>query len=80
MGRKVNPYGTELKIARRQRRRLQAMVEKLTDMAIEWDGLSGGLECDFNLLAGSLQPQLDVLDMQIRDWSEGIGEREGSGW
>ncbi|WP_158780849.1 hypothetical protein [Pantoea sp. BAV 3049] len=80
MGRKVNPYGAELKIARRQRRRLQAMVEKLTDMAIEWDGLSGGLECDFNLLAESLLPQLDVLDMQIRDWSEGVGDREESGW
>ncbi len=79
MSRKVNPYGAELKIARRQRRRLLAMVEKLTDMAIEWDGLSGGLECDFNLLAESLLPQLDVLDMQIRDWSEGSCDRENAG-
>ncbi|WP_168174290.1 MULTISPECIES: hypothetical protein [unclassified Erwinia] len=57
MSRKVNPYGAELKIARRQRRRL---------------------ECDFNLLAESLLPQPDVPDMQIRDWSEGTGDRENA--
>lgn len=80
MSRKINPYDQELKIARRQRRRLRVMIEKLTDMAIEWDGLCGGLECDFNMLADALQPQLDILDMQIRDWSEGTGDREDSGW
>lgn len=47
MSRKNNPYRDELKIARSQFRRLKTMASKLTDMAVEWDGLCGGLECDF---------------------------------
>lgn len=71
-----NPYSIELKVARSQRRRLQTMLDKLTDMASEWDGLSGALECDLNQRAEEMNRQIDVLDEQIKDWSEGNGDRE----
>lgn len=72
MSKKQNPYREELKIARSQRKRLQTMVSKLTDMAVEWDGLCGGLECDFNMLAEEVEKQLAVLDEQIADWAKGV--------
>ncbi|EPZ8357828.1 hypothetical protein ACXWYY_003368 [Enterobacter hormaechei] len=74
MSRKSNPYRDELKIARSQFRRLKTLASKLTDMAVEWDGLCGGLECDFNILAEEVEKQLDVLDAQIKDWAEGFGD------
>lgn len=74
MSKKANPYREELKIARSQRKRLQTMVSKLTDMAVEWDGFSGGLECDFNMLAEDVEKQLAVLDEQIADWGTGLGD------
>ena len=74
MSRKSNPYRDELKIARSQFRRLKTMVSKFTDMAVEWDGACGGLECDFNILAEDAEKQLDVLDAQIKDWAEGFGD------
>ena len=74
MSRKSNPYRDELKIAQSQFRRLKTMASKLTDMAVEWDGLCGGLECDFNILAEEVEKQLDVLDAQIKDWAEGFGD------
>lgn len=74
MSKKQNPYREELKIARSQRKRLQTMVSKLTDMAVEWDGLCGGLECDFNMLAEEVEKQLAVLDEQIADWAKGMGD------
>ncbi len=74
MSRRANPYGQELKIARSQRKRLRTMIDKLADMAVEWDGLSGGLECDFNMLAEEVEKQLDVLDQQIEDWTKGYGD------
>lgn len=72
MSRKANPSREELKIARSQRKRLQTMASKLTDMAVEWDGLSGGLECDFNMLAEEVEKQLAVLDEQVADWAKGV--------
>ncbi|MCK7310537.1 hypothetical protein [Enterobacter quasiroggenkampii] len=72
MSRKANPYREELKIARSQRKRLQTVVSKLTDMAVEWDGLSGGLECDFNMLAEEVEKQMAVLDEQVADWAKGV--------
>lgn len=72
--RKPNPYRRELKLARSQRKRLQTIVDKLTDLSIEWDGLHGGLEVDFNLLADAVSPQLTVLDDQIAEWAEGLGD------
>lgn len=74
MSRRANPYGQELKIACSQCRRLKTMIGKLTDMAIEWDGLSVGLECDFNMLAEEVEKQLDVLDLQVADWAKGYGD------
>lgn len=74
MSKKQNPYREELKIARSQRKRLQTMVSKLTDMAVEWDGICGGLECDFNMLAEEVEKQLAVLDEQIADWAKGMGD------
>lgn len=74
MSKKANPYREELKIARSQRKRLQTMISKLTDMAVEWDGLCGGLECDFNMLAEDVEKQLDVLNTQISDWGKGLGD------
>ena len=74
MSRRPNPYGQELKIARSQRKRLRTMINKLTDMSVEWDGLSGGLESDFNMLAEETEKQLDVLDAQIGDWTKGYGD------
>ena len=74
MKRGANPYGLELKIARCQRKRLQTVIDKLTDMAVEWGGLSGGLECDFNMLVEEVEKQLDVLDQQIVDWRKGYGD------
>lgn len=74
MSRKANLYREELKIARSQRKRLQTMLGKITDMAVEWDGLSGGLECDFNMLAEDVEKQLTVLDEQIADWAKGFSD------
>lgn len=74
MSKKQNPYREELKIARSQRKRLQTMVSKLTDMAVEWDGLCGGLEYDFNMQAEDVAKQLTVLDEQIADWGKGFGD------
>lgn len=74
MSRRANPYGQKLKIARSQCKRLKTMINKLTDMSAEWDGLSGGLECDFNMLAEEVEKQLDVLDAQIADWAKGYGD------
>jgi hypothetical protein len=74
MSRKSNPYRDELKIARSQFRRLKTIASKLAYMAVEWDGLCGGLECDFNILAEEAEKQLDVLDAQIKDWAEGVGD------
>ena len=71
MSRNANPYGQELRVARSQCRRLKTMVSRLTDMAIEWNGLSGSLECDFNMLAEEVEKQLDVLDQQVADWAKG---------
>lgn len=50
------------------------MKDKLTDMSVEWDRLSGGLECDFNMLAEEIEKLLDVLDTQIGDWTKGYGD------
>lgn len=36
------------------------MIDKLTDMSIDWDGLSGGLECDLNMLVSDTEKLLDV--------------------
>ncbi|EPY5345236.1 hypothetical protein ACXDSS_004406 [Klebsiella quasipneumoniae] len=74
MSRRSNPYRQELRVARSQRKRLQTIKDKLTDMSVEWDGLSGGLECDFNMLAEEIEKQLDVLDAQIGDWTKGYGD------
>jgi len=41
-----NPCKAELKTARRQRRQLQSMLEKLNKMSCQWDGLSGWLETE----------------------------------
>lgn len=49
-------------------------INKLTDMSVEWDGLSGGVECDFNILAEEVEKQLDVPDAQITDWAEGYSD------
>ena len=76
--RKPNPYKEELTLARSQRRRLQTIVSNLSEMSAEWGDLHGGLECDFNLLADVVQPQLEVLDKQIEDWSNGRGDRDES--
>lgn len=43
-------------------------------MAVEWDGVCGGLECDFNILAEEVDKQLDVLGVQINDWANGFGD------
>lgn len=43
-------------------------------MAVEWDGLIGGLEYDFHMLAEEEEKQLNVLDRQIADWAKGYGE------
>lgn len=74
MSRRSNPYRQELRVARSQRKRLQTIKDKLTDMSVEWDGLSGGLECDFNMLAEEVDKQLDVLDLQVADWAKGYGD------
>jgi len=74
MSRKSNPNRDELKTARSQFRCLKTMASKLADMAVEWDGLCGSLECDFNILAEEVEKQLDVLDAQIKDWAEGFGD------
>lgn len=77
--RKINPYRDELKLARSQRKKLQTIVDKLTDMSSAWGDWHGGLETDFYLLVESVSPQLDVLDEQIAEWARGEGEpREDS--
>lgn len=73
---KRNPFSLELKIARSQRRRVQTMIDKLANMASEWDGLSGALECDFNELAEEMIKEATVLDEQIDEWSKGDANRE----
>lgn len=42
-------------------------------MSVEWDGLNGGLECDFNKLA-EVEKQLNVIDAQITDWADRYGD------
>ena len=74
MSRRANPYGQELKIARSQCRRLKTMINRLTDMSVEWDGLNGGLKCDFNMLAEEVEKQLDVPDAQITEWADRYGD------
>ena len=74
MSKKANPYRDELKIARSQFKRLKRIMDRLTSMAVEWDGVCGGLECDFNILAEEVEKQLDVLDAQISDWAKGFGD------
>nr|BBF83622.1 hypothetical protein [Enterobacter sp.] len=80
MSRRSNPYRQELRVARSQRKRLQTIKDKITDMSVEWDGLSGGLECDFNMLAEKIEKQLDVLDAQIGDWTKGYGDGREVEW
>ncbi len=43
---KVNPWREELALARRHRRYLTTVMNRLATMASEWDGLSGVMECD----------------------------------
>lgn len=74
MSRRANPYVQEPKIARSQCKRLKTTINKLADMSVKWDRLSGGLECDFNMLAEEMEKQLDVLDAQITHWAEGYGD------
>lgn len=74
MSSKASPYREELKIPRSQRKRLQTMVSKLTDMAVVWDGLSSGQECNFNMLAEEVEKQLAVLDEQVADWAKGVSD------
>ena len=74
MSRRSNPYRQELRVARSQRKRLQMIKDKINDMSVEWDGLSGGLECDFYMLAEETEKQLDVLDAQMGDWTKGYGD------
>lgn len=80
MSRRSNPYRQELRVARSQRKRLQTIKDRITDMSVEWDGLSGGLECDFNMLAEEIEKQLDVLDAQIGDWTKGYGDGREVEW
>ncbi|PNC11592.1 hypothetical protein CK477_11860 [Enterobacter cloacae] len=54
------PRSQELKTSRSQNKRLQTVIDKLTDMSIDWDGLSGGLECDLNMLVSDTEKLLDV--------------------
>lgn len=72
--RKLNPFRDELKVARSQRKRLQTIVDKLSDMSAEWADWHGGLEVDFNLLVEAVYPQLAVLDEQIDEWAAGQGD------
>lgn len=72
-----NPYKEQLKLARSQRKRLQTMFNRLVKMATEWEDLDGGMECDFNLLAEKLEPQLEVMDAWIEVWRKGTTNDEG---
>ncbi|WP_337048124.1 hypothetical protein [Serratia liquefaciens] len=72
-----NPYKEQLKLARSQRKRLQTMFNRFAAMATEWEGLDGGMECDFNLLAEKLEPQLEVMDTWIDEWRKGTTDDEG---
>jgi hypothetical protein len=66
-----NPYKEQLKLARSQRKRLETMYNRLVEMAIEWEGLDGGMECDLCLRAEQLEPQLKVMDFWIDEWKKG---------
>jgi hypothetical protein len=72
-----NPYKEQLKLARSQRKRLQTMFNRFAAMAMEWEGLDGGMECDFNLLAEKLESQLEVMDTWIDEWRKGTTDDEG---
>lgn len=74
MSRSTNPYGQWLKIALNQRKRLNTMINKLTNIIVEWDGLGGGLEYDFSMLARELEKQLDVPDQQTGGRTKGYGD------
>lgn len=69
-----NPCKAELKTARRQRRQLQSMLEKLNNMSCQWDGLSGWLETESERLAESVDQHLKALDEQIDEWANGTGD------
>ena len=45
--RKPNPFRDELKVARSQRKRLQTIVDKLSDMSAEWADWHGDLRLTF---------------------------------
>ena len=77
--RKPNPFRDELNVARSQRKRLQTIINKLSDMSAEWADWHGGLETDFSLLVDSVCPQLAVLDEQIDEWSRGEGDPREDG-
>jgi hypothetical protein len=73
---KRNPYREELELAQRQRKKLQTIVNKLETLSSEWTDLHGGLEADFSLLVDAVEPQLTVMDEQIAEWRDSLGEKE----
>lgn len=73
---KNNPCKTELKVARSQRNRLRTIVNRLTEMTCEWDGLSGWLETESERLIREAGQHLQALEEQIREWADGTGYRE----
>lgn len=73
---KVNPWREELALARRHRRYLMTVVNRLATMASEWDGLSGAMECDLNCRAEEMEKQVTVFSEQITEWAEGLTEKE----
>ncbi|MBC3228332.1 hypothetical protein [Serratia fonticola] len=65
-----NPNIDLIKLARRHIKRLETISRNLTDMCIDWDGIDGGMETDFEFLAKTIEAQIKTHKEMIQGWRD----------
>ncbi|ECO4188323.1 hypothetical protein FYD92_14610 [Salmonella enterica] len=68
---KDNPYTEHLKMARRHRKKLERIAEKLTEMSIDWADYDGCLESELCDLADKIYGQLATFREVSKYWRKG---------